>query len=189
MEGYFEKLKESIHKLDETKDDLVRKSIRVTRLSKSAVYSLIRDDFESAEKTLSEMKELVQELKEVVSKYPQFHYNIRIALQEYAEAAILYEYLKNDRIPTHEDLGIDEISYVNGLIDFCGELFRRIVEELIKDNIDFVFKAKKTIEDIYLKMLYIEFREYELRRRVDNLQNTLNKISERILERKLARGL
>jgi predicted translin family RNA/ssDNA-binding protein len=52
-----------------------------------------------------------------------------------------------------------------------------------------VFKAKKTIEDIYLKMLYIEFREYELRRRVDNLQNTLNKISERILERKLARGL
>ena len=186
---YFEQLKKRIHELDELKDDLVRKSIRVTRLSKSVVYSLIRDDFENAERILNEMKEIVNELKKVVNEHPQFHYNIRIALQEYAEAAIFYQYLKNEKIPTHEDLGVDELSYINGLIDFCGELFRKIVEELIKDNVSFVIKAKKTIEDIYMKMLYIEFREYEIRRRVDNLQNILNKISERLLERKLSKGL
>jgi len=186
---YFEKLKEKIHELDDLKDDLVRKSIKVTRLSKSAIYSLIRDDFENAEKVLDNMKKLVKELQEAVRNYPQFHYNIRIALQEYSEAMILYFYLKEEKIPTHEDLEVDELSYIHGLIDFCGELFRKIIEELIKDNVDFVLKAKKTIEDIYLKMLYIEFREYEIRRRVDNLQNTLNKISERLLERKLSKGL
>ncbi len=181
---YIDKLKAKFQELDNARDEIINTSIKVTRLSKQVIYSVIRDDFESAEKYIKEMKELVEKLKEMIKKYPMY-LNNAVGIQEYAEAMILYYYLKENRIPTHEELGVDEISYVNGLMDFCGELLRKSTEEMIKGNIDFALKAKETIEEIYLKMLYMEFKNYELRRKVDYVSNVLNKLLEFIFYKTL----
>ena len=181
------KLKEKLNEYDTMRDEIINTGIKVNRLSKSIIYSLIRDDFKSAEEYIKEIKELVRKLKETVEKYPMYYQNAQISFQEYAEAMIFYYYLKEGRIPTHEELEVDEISYLNGLMDFVGELSRKATEEIIKGNVDFAFKVKKVIEEIYLDLLYLEFKNFEMRRKVDYVANTLNWLNEKIFYKTLFR--
>jgi len=182
---YVEKLKKKFEELDEVKNEVINKSIKITRLSKSIIYSLIRDNKGDAEKYIKEIDKEVNEIKEYLSKYPFLYPNISVALQEYAEALIFYYYLTKEVIPTHEELGVDEFSYINGLMEFTGELSRKATEEMIKDNLDFAIKVKKLIEDIYLKMLYMEFKNFDLRKKVDYVANNLNWLNEKIFYKTL----
>ncbi len=186
-QDYIKELKEKLEEYNEIKDNIINKSVKVSRLSKTIIYSLIRDDVKNAEEHIKEIKELVEELKSKLQEYPMFYSNISVGLQEYAEAMILYSYLTKGKIPTHKELGIDELSYIKGLIDFVGELSRKAIEEMTKDNLEFALKAKKEIEDIYLKMLYIEFKSYDLRRKVDYIANILNMLNEKIFYKSLFR--
>jgi len=185
---YIEKLKKKFDEYDRVKNEAINKSIEITRLSKSIIYSLIRDDRKSAEKYMDEINKKVEEIKGYLSRYPFLYPNISMALQEYAEALIFYYYLTENRIPTHEELGVDEVSYINGLLDFTGELSRKATEEMIKDNLDFAIKVKKVIEDIYLKMLYMEFKNFDLRKKVDYVANNLNWLNEKIFYKTLFKG-
>jgi len=187
-EEYIEKLKKKFDEYDKVKNEVINKSIEITRLSKSIIYSLIRDDKKSAEKYIEEINKKVEEIKGYLSKYPFLYPNISIALQEYAEALIFYHYLTENRIPTHEELGVDEVSYINGLLDFTGELSRKATEEMIKDNLDFAIKVKKVVEDIYLKMLYMEFKNFDLRKKVDYVASNLNWLNEKIFYKTLFKG-
>jgi len=182
---YIEKLKKRFEEFDKAKNEVINRGIKISRLSKSIIYSLIRNDKENAEEYIEEINREVNEIKEYLSKYPFLYPNISIALQEYAEAMIFYYYLTEEKIPTHEELGIDEFSYINGLMEFTGELSRKATEEMIKDNLDFAIKVKKVIEDIYLKMLYIEFKNFDLRKKVDYVANNLNWLNEKIFYKTL----
>jgi len=184
-EKYFDELKEKLTELEEKRDELLGESIRITRLSKETIYSIIRGDFGRAKEKIETMDNLVKQLKEKIRQYPWFYNTISICFQEYAEAKILYYFIKENRIPTHEEIGIDEVSYINGLIDFAGELSRKATEEMIKNNIEFAMKAKEIIEYIYLKMLYMEFKNYDLRRKVDYIAGVLNSLKEKIFYKTL----
>ena len=184
-EKYFNKLKEKFEELEEKRDELIKDSIRITRLSKEAIYSIIRGDFDRAKERIDIMDNLVNQLKEKITSYPWFYNSISICFQEYAEAKILYYFIRENRIPTHEEMGVDEISYVGGLIDFVGELSRKATEEMIKGNVDFAMRAKDIIEHIYLKMLYMEFKNYDLRRKVDYIAGVLNSLKEKIFYKTL----
>ena len=185
MDEYIEKLKQKFNQLDEIRDTIIQTAIRVNRLSKTIIYSLIRGDIDNAKKNIEEIKKKVEELKKLAKEYPMFYNNAAISFQEYAEAMIMWYYITEKRIPTHEELDIDEVSYIGGLMDFVGELSRKATEEMIKGNIDFALEAKKIIENIYLKMLYMEFKNFELRKKVDYVSNTLNWLNEKIFYKTL----
>ncbi len=177
---YVEKLKKRLFELEEIKDDVITKGIRLNRLSKSVIYSLIRGDVKKAEEYIEDMKALKKEVGEIVSKYPMFRNKVSINFQEFAEAMIFYSLLTGKEIPTHEDLEIWEEEYLMGLMDVAGELNRKATEELIKGNIEFAKKAKEMLEDLYQKMLYMEFRNFEMRKKVDYISNNINWILEKI---------
>jgi translin len=59
-------------------------------------------------------------------------------------------------------------------------LSRKAIEEIIKGNIDFALKSKDVIEQIYLQMLNMEFKNFDLRKKVDYVANTLNRLQEKI---------
>lgn len=183
-DNYIDYLKKKFDEIEEIKNKVIEKSIRITRLSKSIIYSLIRNDINSAERYIKDIKKEIDEISKYYKEYPQFYPNISIAFQEYSEAMIFYEYIINKRIPKHYELGVDEFSYINGLMDFVGELSRKATEEMINDNIEFSLEAKKIIEDIYMKMLYMEFKNFDLRKKVDYVANVLNFLNEKIFYKK-----
>ena len=178
-----EKIKEEYQSLEEKKQEIVERSIKMSKLSKSVIYSLIRGDMENADKYKKELEELAKIQLEELKKYPMFYQNGFIGLQEYVEAESLYLYLTENRLPTPEELGVDTWVYLFGIGDIAGEILRKASEELIKNNIDYAKRAKEDLEKLYLDLLYIELKNFDLRRKLDYVSNIINKLLEFILWR------
>ena len=178
--GYISQLKEKLDFYTDLKDQIVQQGIKINRFSKSIIYALIRNDWKTAEEYVNQFKQMIQEYRKLVAPYPQFWKNAEISFQEYAEAMIFYIYLKENRIPSHQELGVDETSYIQWLMDFTGELLRKATEELINWNIEFAKKAKQTIEEIYLALLNMELKIFDLRKKLDYVAANLNRLQDKI---------
>ncbi len=183
--NYIQHLKEKFNFYSNLKDEIIQKWIEINKLTKSIIYSLIRDDKATATDYIKQLEFKVEEYKQIFDQYPQFRKYQDISFQEYAEAYIFYQYLINDKIPQHNQLPIeiDEINYIYGLIDFCGELFRKSLEEMIKWNINFAIQSKDTIHEIYLACLQLEFKHFDLRKKLDYLASILSRLTEKILDK------
>ncbi len=181
--SYISELREHFRALEEKKDLFKQTAIKVNRRSKEVIYALIRNDWARAEEARKEMNELLDWLRNELKDEPRFMGMALISFQEYAEAEILYSYLKYKRIPTHKDLQVEEDCYIQGLADFCGELLRKSVEEMIKGNLDFAKESKNTIEEIYLSLLSLELKNFELRKKIDYVGNVLNRLTDYIFQK------
>ena len=180
QQDYIQSLKEKLDRYTQLKDEIVQQGIKINRFSKSIIYALIRNDRNSAEEYVAQFKQMIEDYKKLVQPYPQFWKNAEISFQEYAEAMIFYIYLKEWKIPTHHQLQIDETSYIQGLMDFTWELLRKATEELINWNLDFAKKAKDTIEEIYLALLNMELKIFDLRKKLDYVAANLNRLQDKI---------
>ncbi|MEL9990386.1 MAG: haloacid dehalogenase [Thermoproteus sp.] len=174
------RLYRELRNYEETREKVIQTSIRVTRLSKSVIYSLIRGDVEAAQRHLKDMEAVAAELKELIVKYPMFYNNGAQGLQEYVEAYSLWIFLKERRLPTLEEVGVDVMTYLMGIADIAGELGRKINEELVKKNVEVAEELKAAVERLYLDMLSLEPRDFELRKKVDYISNQANWISEKL---------
>ena len=186
---YVNQLKNTFRQLEDKRDELLQLGRTINKNSKTIIYSLIRDDWEEAEKYIQENRQLAKQLlEEVTTRYPQYYNNAFIPLQEYVEAEVVYHYLKEKRLPTHEELGVPEEAYVTGLMDAAGELLRKAVEEMIKDNIDFAWEVRQVLEDIYLAMLSLNFKNFDYRKKVDYVGGILNRLIDYIFQKQTRRG-
>jgi translin len=185
---YIEELKKTFRHLEDKRDELLQLGRTINKNSKTIIYSLIRDDWEEAEKYIQENRQLAKQLlEEVKERYPQYYNNAFIPLQEYVEAEVVYHYLKEKRIPTHKELGVPEEAYVTGLMDAAGELLRKAVEEMIKDNVDFAWEVREVLEEIYLAMLSLNFKNFEYRKKVDYVGGILNRLIDYIFQKQVRR--
>lgn len=178
-------IKDRLRELEEARDLIINTGIRVNRLSKSVIYSVIRDDWGSAERYMREISAEVSKLMDLVKKYPLYYDRALVSFQEYAEAYIMYAYNKDGRIPSVDEVGVDEVSYLNGLMDFVGELSRKATEEMIKGNLNYALRAKEVMEGIYMDLLSMEFKDYDMRKKVDYVANNINWLNEKIFYKTL----
>lgn len=180
---YIQRLKQKFDDADASREDVLNLGRTITKDSKSVIYSLIRGDWEEAEFHLAKMGDNALNMKTLLSKNCRLSYLADVPFREYTEALILYNFLKKRKIPTHEEIGVDEMAFVTGLMDVTGELLRKSVEELIKGNIDFAEEAKEFIEDVYKFMLEMNFKDYEIRKKVDYVSNNLNRLVDYIFQK------
>ncbi len=173
-------LYEELRRYEQVKDEVVQTSIKASRLSKAVVYSVIRKDFAAAERALRELEEVVARLKKTLSEWPMFYSNATTGLQEYVEARSLYLLVKEGRLPTKEELGVDVYTYLMGVADVAGELGRSATEELLHKNVEAARRLKEAVERLYLDLLALEPRDFELRKKVDYVGSQANWISEKL---------
>lgn len=173
-------LYDDLRAYERAKDEVVQTSIKVSRLSKAVVYSAIRKDFAAAERALKEMNGVVAYLRKLIEQWPMFYGSATTGLQEYVEATALYSLLKEGRLPTKEELGVDVYTYLMGIADVAGELGRTATEELLRKNVEAASRIKEAVEKLYLDLLALEPRDYELRKKVDYVGSQANWISEKL---------
>jgi len=184
---YIESLKEKFREFENKKDKVIEVGVKLNRTSKSIIYSVIRGDIKSANEYMIEMDKYKEEMDKIVREEPRLYNNALINYQEYAEAKIFYNFILNNRIPKNDELNVDEYSYIMGLMDFVGELYRKSIEEMLKNNIEFAERAREIIYEIYQSMLYMEFKNYDIRRKVDYVGDIYSLLTDKIFMRKVSR--
>ncbi len=176
----FEKLRGDMEKLDQRRERVIETSRQIVRISKLIIYSSQRGDMKAAEDNIAKIKKGVNELKKFGN---EFFGSSKVAFQEYVEAMCFYEFFNKRRLPTSKELGVGSEHYLLGVCDLTGELVRFGVNSAIKKDFDTAKKTKDFVEDLYGELLKIDFRNSELRRKIDSVKWDLKKLEELLVRK------
>jgi len=133
---HLETIAEHIHKAFESRtlarERALSQTRTLTRKCASAIRAVHRGEFGESQSNLEEANQLAQALKKGLADYPDLYYTgyTQDALKEYAEASIVHALIMNTVIPTPEELGLENSTYLNGLAEATGELRRRCLDIL-----------------------------------------------------------
>lgn len=180
----FEKLQTEIKDYDSKREELIKKSRDVLKLSKQLIYALHRDELDNATKLKTEMQLQKANLDKISKHDPKLAYegSYKIAVQEYVEALLYLHFVTEG---TLLDLDVQACHYVLGLADLPGELVRRAVYLAGKGKVDEVTKIKDLVDQVYGELLKFDFRDNEIRRKVDGIKYDLRKLEDLVLDLKL----
>ncbi len=178
----FEKIRKELENFDSRREDTIINSRDIIRLSKQIIYSVHRNDLDSASKLIKEIKIKIK----LLDKTKNYDTGISsVAFQEYVEAIVFFEYAKNSSIPSSEDLDVGVEEYLGGLADLTGELGRKAVHDAIRKDFDSCLKIKEIVEEIHGEFLKFDFRNGELRKKSDAIKWNLNKLEDLVLSLKV----
>jgi predicted translin family RNA/ssDNA-binding protein len=177
----FQTIRNNIASDDKKREEVITLSREVIKLSKVAINSVHRNEFERSKKTLSDMKHKVAELKEepVTSGIKD------VAFQEYVEALSFYIFMTETRLVTQKESEIDENNYLLGLCDLTGELMRKAVQSVINEDPEKVVHIRQMISDLYDEFLQMDLPNSELRKKADSIKWNLHKVEDIIYDLKI----
>lgn len=180
---FFSKIKNNFLAFEKRRGTVVRESNLALNLSKRAIFSFHRDDYQEGVKNLAAAEKIFDQLEKLSRGVPKLRYegSWRAALEEYAEAKLFGGYLKQKKVLEISGRQIDADIYLAALCDFTGELVRRAVKEATQKNVHEVKKIKQTIEQVMQNLIQLNLTGY-LRTKYDQAKNNLRKIEEIMYE-------
>jgi translin len=187
----FSDMRKELEKFDALREDLIKISRDILKISKASIYEIHRNSLSSAESKLKSAKKLIAKIEALIKKNPLLSsvgaYNE--ALEEYVEASCYFGFMKKKKLPTAKELGVRTNIYIPGVCDLVGELVRKA----INSSIDGDFKTAKKIKDfvaaVYGELMMFNFRNIPARRKFDSIKYGLEKLENLILDLKLKKKL
>jgi len=142
---------------DRMREEIIKLSRSVTRLSSLVVSNVHREKFEGAKCELTALREHVRKLLDLIKDHEDLKYSgiVYNSLSEYVEASLFYSIVVEHRFLTLRELDTPIVPYLQGLGDLIGELRRLVVKLLDQLRVDEAEKYMKIMEAIYegLKVL------------------------------------
>ncbi len=132
--------------------DAMRKA---TRLSKQAILLVHQERFKEAKRLLTRAKRIIKGLNALSREYPDIIYSglFDVALQEYCEANILFNLIRDAKFISPEELEVPCVAYVLGLADVIGELRRVALDSLRKGNVEAAEKSLERMDEVYTALM------------------------------------
>lgn len=183
MEG----MRREYAEFDEDREELIKKSRDVLKLSKQIIYSVHRGNLKEAALLVDSIKVKLEGLQKLASKDFKLE-NVgayRVSIGEYVEALLYFYYISHSKLLTHSDLGVDTESYLFGLCDLTGELVRKAIFLAGKDKNKEVIEIKDLVDEIYGELLKFDIRSGDLRKKFDSVKYDLKKLEDLVLDLKL----
>ncbi len=180
----FTKLQKDVHAYDDEREKLIKKSRDVLKLSKLVIYAVHRNEVAEAEKLVQEMEAEKKKLDALAKHSNKMgcEGSYKIAIQEYVEAVLYYTFVKTGKMT---NLPVETEHFILGLADLPGELVRKAVFLAGKGDVQAVVSIKDEVDAIYGELLKFDFRDNEIRRKVDAVKYDLRKLEDLVLDLKL----
>jgi translin len=124
-----------------------------------AIRAVHRQEAEAAHKELQAARALVGELHELLVQYRDLYFAgyTQDALKEFAEANIFRSLVAQEALPDPDSLGIEYAAYLGGLGEAVGELRRRVLDCLRKDDFAEAERLLEIMDDIYGLLVTVDF--------------------------------
>ena len=172
---------------EKERDAMIKKSRDVIRLSGWIINAIHRGSLEEAKRYLEELEKAVKEfLAHAKSDDYLFHSGlVDSTLAEYVEAVILYRLITGEELPGPSELGVTEISYLQGLGDVVGELRRLALDFMRVDKLEEAELMLELMEVIYNELRGLEYPDAlipGIRRKVDVARRLIDDTKALLIE-------
>ena len=151
-------IQKNLAELDAARDGVFEVSRMAIRSAGRAIVELHRGDFAKASEQIASAEAALRDLEKTVRKREELKYmgNVGVAYQEYAEAKLLYCMMKEERILSIDEVGVETESYLLGLLDFIGELRRMCLNHLRAGQVSKAECSLEAMEGIYEDLYSID---------------------------------
>jgi translin len=180
LETIAERIHHSFEARTTARDRALSLARTLTRHCAHAIRAVHRDEWDVVQIELVEARANIQFIKTDLSGYPDLYYAgyTQDALKEFAEASIVDALVKNDSLPTPEELGIEDSTYLNGLAEAAGELRRRCLDILRHGYSQESERLLAQMDDIYAVLITMDYPDAitgGLRRQTDIVRSLLER--------------
>jgi len=159
LEAIAERIRESFDARTRARDQALSQARTLTRYCANAIRAVHRNDHDLARKNLEAAQGLAKTLHANLVDYPDLYYAgyTQDALKEFAEANIVYALLRNNNLPTPEELGLEYATYLKGLAETAGELRRRCLDILRHGHSQEAELLLGHMDDIYAILVTMDY--------------------------------
>ncbi len=179
LKKLFEKIREEYSFEQNLRENLIKESRDIVFYSKKVIYNVHRNNLLDAEKDFNNLREktlsFVKKFEDNNISFEKYGF-FSNALQEYVEAFVFFEFVKNKKIPLKESFYDSEI-YLLGILDFTGELLRIGVNNAVK-NKEFFLLCYNTIVFLHDEFMLFDFPNSNLRKKFDSLKYSVKKLED-----------
>jgi len=183
----FTQLRKDFDKFDKSRENLIALSRSVLKKSKNSIHACHRGDLMGAKKLLDSAKLGANKIRKLAKTAHLATVGaVEDAFEEYVEASCFFAYCNGRALPSPKSLNVDMHSYLPGICDLVGELFRKAMNDAIKGNYDSVFKIKDFVTDLYAELMQFDWRSAH-RRKFDSIKYNLEKLEDLCVQLKLKR--
>lgn len=176
----FEKIRKQLAAYGEKREEIIRQSRDILRLSKIAISSLHRKDIKQAEKHISDAEKLIKTVKKFATLDAKLAIigAYTVAIQEYVEAKTFFHFVKTNKLLDMDHLGVEPEDYLIGLSDLTGELARAAVLKTISKHYHDVRIVRDFVAGIHDFFLTLDMGNGDLRKKYDAIKWNLKKIED-----------
>ena len=153
---------------------------QLIRESAALIKNAHRKEWNEAQNRRKVLIEAVSDLKVKLAQAPDLWFAgfVQDALKEVAEACIVYALLRDEPVPSPEDLGIDDAPYLNGLLEAMGELRRATLDAIRSEDLSTAEKFLAIMDEVYFEAMTFDQADavtQGARRRTDALRAILER--------------
>ncbi|MFX0075900.1 MAG: hypothetical protein ACFE96_10690 [Candidatus Hermodarchaeota archaeon] len=175
----FSELSESLDKLDQDRENILKISRVVIRDCSIAIKNIHRKDFDQYYEKIQNVKKSHKELLDLVNNNPGvFLKYLKTPEQEYAEAIAFFSIISKEPLPLPSDLNIEPLNYALGLADVVGELRRYALDNIRNSIVDDLNYILESMDDIYTQLFSIDYPSgltQDLRHKTDKARSIIEK--------------
>jgi translin len=171
LNGIINLIKKELDERDKRREEAFIKAREIRRLSTKAIREVHKGRYEEAER-------LIKRAGEVSSNITDMEFSfLQEAFQEYAEAVLVYAFLKKQEVPSPEELGVPSDAYVLGLADSIGEIRRHILDAIRNDEFEDIEYFLDLMDEIYHGVIALDYPSaiLPIRRKQDMMRILLEK--------------
>lgn len=176
---FFAKIKQILLDYAEKRREVIKLAGDAQHMAKQAIFALQRDSGGEADQLLSEAEGIIQQLLKKYQKdedlFDEGAY--RAGLEEFVEAYLFRQCLKNESLGIISNLDVDPDIYVGGIADVPGELARYAVKSATERKFDLVKRCLEQAEEIIGVMIEMNLTGYN-RQKFDQAKQSLGKIQQ-----------
>jgi translin len=141
------------------RDQALSQARTLTRHCAHAIRAVHRDEYELAQVNLEAAQSIVDSLHKDLEGYAELYFAgyTQSALKEFAEASIVLALVRGEDLPSPEDLGLENNTYLNGLAESAGELRRRCLDILRHGYSEEAERLLNHMDDIYAVLITMDY--------------------------------
>ncbi|MEM3386599.1 MAG: RNA-binding protein [Nitrososphaerales archaeon] len=162
------RIESRLKEIEERREKILRDMRSITLNASKAIINVHAGRKKDAEQLLKESKKVLLKTSKIAGNDLQKYLTQPAA--EYVEASITVAVSKKKQAPTQEELGVEDIPYLLGILDAVGEIKRMVYDRLREGKVKEAIRLFRAMENVYASLT--PFAAYDhivqgIRRKID----------------------
>src|SRR5258708_21071563 len=175
-----ERIRATLEAKHRARETAIEKSRVLIRHCAHAIRAMHRQEWDDAQRLLQTARGVLDEMQQSVKAYPDLYFAgySQDSFKEFVEASLVFALVRGEGLPSPQELGVEEATYLNGLAEAASELRRYILDIVRHDHGEQAETLLAAMDAIYDLLVTFDFPEAitgGLRHRTDSVRGVLEK--------------